>query len=439
MKNRHLNPVWLWFVVFLVCGGGLFLLTIQQHRSYWNTTLKRVQTVDFNMLHASVPYAIAFLEEKKHPELIPQILNSNFGLFGMVYTDPNGAIKAITNSSRPRFKLGVDTLDHSSFSLVTREPLPQQSRAESIYDDNAFSLPPSKITEKDAYGKFYLLRGTAPSFWLTLYNEQNWYRFLPGGTPPSDYFVNVVINLLIILVLGILCYTCGRYQRQFLKSESDHFQAEIVALHRQKELVEHRYERTQQSITEKEKIVTELQTKMNFQSETTDELRKQNDELYKEWEETCVERDGLKKQLQSINEEDKSLKTRLEAAENAHVSQQSALSLHRQMDRMWPNLSFSTKAVHQIDKAFRIPLPQMKNICHLISVIEAQKGDLQELHKEGVEIKPWKTGEDITEIKFPPSRLFVHRADNHTVVEYIVPKKDSRSEDDVTQYFKTRR
>ena len=82
--------VWSRFSLIIIV---IFFIAYYQHKIYWQSTITRVQTVDFNILHATLPYAIAFLEENHRSDLIEHVLNSNYGFFSMVYTDMEGNIK----------------------------------------------------------------------------------------------------------------------------------------------------------------------------------------------------------------------------------------------------------------------------------------------------------------------------------------------------------
>ncbi len=82
-KKRYLLPV--------VCAMGLlvwFFLCHEQYRSYWEGTIHRVQTTDFNLLHHTLPPTLSQLIVANRDDLVQKVLDSNYGLFGLVVTDP---------------------------------------------------------------------------------------------------------------------------------------------------------------------------------------------------------------------------------------------------------------------------------------------------------------------------------------------------------------
>lgn len=85
INNKVLLPV-----VFL--GGVIvWLMLCEAHyQSYWNATIYRVQTTDFNLLHHSLPSTLSQLIIAGRDDEIQNVLDSTFGIFGLVVTDPSG-------------------------------------------------------------------------------------------------------------------------------------------------------------------------------------------------------------------------------------------------------------------------------------------------------------------------------------------------------------
>jgi hypothetical protein len=85
INNRILLPV-----VFL---GGIvvwFFLCEAHYQSYWNATIYRVQTTDFNLLHHTLPATLSQLIIAGRDDEVQNVLDSTFGIFGLVVTDPSG-------------------------------------------------------------------------------------------------------------------------------------------------------------------------------------------------------------------------------------------------------------------------------------------------------------------------------------------------------------
>jgi hypothetical protein len=60
------------------------------HIDYWYGTIYHVETVDFNLLHHTLPTTLSQLIIADRDDLIEKVLDSNYGLFGLVITDRTG-------------------------------------------------------------------------------------------------------------------------------------------------------------------------------------------------------------------------------------------------------------------------------------------------------------------------------------------------------------
>lgn len=84
INNRILLPA-----VFL---GGLIVwlfLCEAHYQSYWNGTIFRVQTTDFNLLHQTLPTTLSQLIIAGRDDEVQKVLDSTYGIFGLVVTDPS--------------------------------------------------------------------------------------------------------------------------------------------------------------------------------------------------------------------------------------------------------------------------------------------------------------------------------------------------------------
>ena len=85
IQKRYLFPT-------VVVVGVVFWLGMchSHYQSYWNGTIYRVQTVDFNILHHTLPSTLSQLILAGKDAEVQKVLNSTFGIFGLVITDPDG-------------------------------------------------------------------------------------------------------------------------------------------------------------------------------------------------------------------------------------------------------------------------------------------------------------------------------------------------------------
>ncbi|HEY9684179.1 MAG TPA: hypothetical protein V6C86_21545 [Oculatellaceae cyanobacterium] len=82
-KKRLLVPI------VVVVGVMIWLLLCHEnYKSYWLGTIYKVQTTDFNILHHTLPLTLSELILSDREDLIQKTLDSNYGLFGLVVTDP---------------------------------------------------------------------------------------------------------------------------------------------------------------------------------------------------------------------------------------------------------------------------------------------------------------------------------------------------------------
>jgi hypothetical protein len=55
------------------------------YQYYWNGTIYRTQTVDFNILSHTLPTKLSYALQKKDIDELQQTLNSNYGFFWLSY------------------------------------------------------------------------------------------------------------------------------------------------------------------------------------------------------------------------------------------------------------------------------------------------------------------------------------------------------------------
>lgn len=154
------------------------------YESYWFGTIRKVQTVDFNLLHHTLPPALSYLILCGREDSIQEVLDSSYGMFGLVITDPSGQ-EILYKTSQIYKKLSwhqaltPDTLAQAQepYDLLT-DPPPQTSQ---------FKYPSAKLEKIDRHpsekrgrerilGRVYYLRGIPPSFFNDLAGSvfSNW-------------------------------------------------------------------------------------------------------------------------------------------------------------------------------------------------------------------------------------------------------------------------
>lgn len=154
-----------------LAGILLWLLLCHIHyESYWNGTIARVQTTDFNMLHHTLPTALACQILEGRDDLVQKTLDSSYGLFGLVVTDPEGEnilyrTDKVYHQKSWQPMATPEELSKSGepFDLITDPP-----QIEPLYTHASPREPKAAATGAKArgriLGRLYYMRSPPPTF-----------------------------------------------------------------------------------------------------------------------------------------------------------------------------------------------------------------------------------------------------------------------------------
>jgi hypothetical protein len=176
LKKRFFVPA------VLVLALLVWLLLCQAfYRSYWEGTLERVQTVDFNLLHHTLPTTLSELIIADRDDLVQKVLDANYGLFGLVITDPSGSSIIYATNKISGEKTWQKYLSQEGLAS-SKEPadwLSDPPPLEPQWQHLGPRLPEAtKAFEKpdgNIIGRLYYLRSEAPTF------VEDFSNFLAGG------------------------------------------------------------------------------------------------------------------------------------------------------------------------------------------------------------------------------------------------------------------
>ena len=212
-------------------ASGIGIATILLYLSYityWQKTIYRIQTVDFNILANTLPSKLSSELINNNNLEIQRILDSNYGLFGLIVTDCK-TMSNVCNNQRIRFvskgtvkyrstrnftveptsvyaKNWQSSLPKQDLSkelfLVLRDPAPATSEIEykSARDDN-----PTKTGRTNAgsiIGRVYLLRNPTPPFlsaivqWLSNPTSSSSNTIVSNGIALSTFLTSLIVWLL---------------------------------------------------------------------------------------------------------------------------------------------------------------------------------------------------------------------------------------------------
>lgn len=229
----------------MILGGAFGIATaanLANHKGYWEGTIRRVQTTDFNILSHTIPMKVSYALIQNNQAEIQRTLNSNYGLFGLVVTNctqitrkcPEQKVLYVTESNRSwREKLTLESLQHHPFDLL-RDPPPILT--EGGYEssrDQSWQFTGQRNTG-NVIGRIYYIRGAPPEF-SEMYTR--WLSQLPGSLL-SDSGANKYYTLTLVAFMAggaaswlliewilqrrrVLQHNLDEMQRQFEQVQED--------------------------------------------------------------------------------------------------------------------------------------------------------------------------------------------------------------------------
>jgi hypothetical protein len=141
-------------------------------QNYWQETIYRVQTTDFNILSYTLPTKLSHVILKDNKVEIQRTLNSNYGLFGIVVTDcrtldlkcPEQKIIYLSDSNRSwRTKVNSSQLTDAPYNLL-RDPPPLIAEGGYSEPKNLKWETNKQVNSGKIIGRVYYLRNWTPTF-----------------------------------------------------------------------------------------------------------------------------------------------------------------------------------------------------------------------------------------------------------------------------------
>ena len=178
------------FLVSIFLGSSIGIILIYlSHLTYWKQTIFRTQTVDFNMLAATLPSKISeHLVNKDYLE-VQRTIDSNYGLFGIVITNCTRSINLCPEQDILFVSSGTVVKENDNFSikskgiysknwqknlsreklkndlyLLLRSPHPSTAEMEFRTARSEFYTNTNRTNKGNVIGRIYLLRNPPPSF-----------------------------------------------------------------------------------------------------------------------------------------------------------------------------------------------------------------------------------------------------------------------------------
>lgn len=202
------------FIIPLVIVGSIlawFILCHAHYKSYWYGTIYRVQTVDFNMLHHTLPPLLSRMIIEGRSDLVQKTLDSTYGLFGLVVTDASGSTilwqtnkvyhrESWHHKVNPQYLGSIDEpfdllTASASLSPTYEHASPRSPRAEKI-----------GVEKDEVIGRIYYVRADPPAFLTDLGNFATSGPWVLSGAKRGYLFVTlscIAFGMVILLVIWL--------------------------------------------------------------------------------------------------------------------------------------------------------------------------------------------------------------------------------------------
>jgi signal transduction histidine kinase len=173
-KSRKVLDTFLRSLLVVEIGFVLAsVVNIVNYKNYWERTIFRVQTVDFNMLSHTLPPKLSATLLQNDTQELQRTLDSNYGYFSLVVTDCKTANAACPNQkiiyaseARKNVTEPIRETDllQKPFDLL-KDPPPLLTEARFPHARAVDREATGKTNPGNIIGRVYYVRGTPPSFW----------------------------------------------------------------------------------------------------------------------------------------------------------------------------------------------------------------------------------------------------------------------------------
>jgi hypothetical protein len=268
--------------LILISTSALGLATYANwfnHKGYWEGTIHRVQTTDFNLLSHALPTKLSYALIQGETQELQRTVNSSYGLFGIVVTNclisaqecPQQQVLFLSNSeSTWRKSFSIKELHKHPYDLL-RNPPP-------LFTEGGFSDSRATKWEQairankgQIIGRVYYIRGTPPEFWSAYWL---WVQKLPGSLlsdrGAQKYYA---LSTSIFFLSGLVTWAFvewlfyrKRLQYQLAQEENGRMSREARKLQHQ---LKERLKEVSVLIEERQKLTTNLKNYQRVQESRT--------------------------------------------------------------------------------------------------------------------------------------------------------------------------
>ena len=326
------------------------------HKGYWQGTIDRVQTTDFNILSHTLPAKLSYTLIEQDIVELQKTLNSNYGLFGLVVTNctdaepscPDQKIVYQTESQQSwSQRLNVKDLPNYPYDLLQNPP--PLNAIGGFENARATTWTPTGLTNSgQIIGRVYYVRGIAPDFWT---DYLRWVEGVPTGSLLSDHGAQKYYALTTVLFFfgGLLSWSfiewllhSKRLQKRLAQQETERMLKELVTLRQQ---LRDRLQQVSDLIAERERHAGELSSDRRNKDQRIQELEQAIAQLEKQSVTLDRQNGSASTQLThstQLEQNQEALQQEIQQREQAIVGLQSQITAYAQSD------SDSTKALEAL-------------------------------------------------------------------------------------------
>ncbi|MBD2771393.1 hypothetical protein [Iningainema tapete] len=256
----------------VTCSIGAVAI-FEGYKNYWDKTIFRVQTVDFNLLSHTLPTKLSYTIIQNQPEELQRTLNSNYSLFGLVVTDPSGQNIIAASGKNPRRSSWAIALNPKKLQSYPYDVLldPPPLFSQWNYKNSRATEPTAtNFTNKGrVIGRVYYVRGIKPSF------QDDLWKWIRNPISESSRAKTYTVTILAWFAAGIAFWSICEYILYKKRVQEEE------AIRRERELIE-----------QKETLLLQLRQRIN-----------QIKVLQKQWEQERINSTSQAEELRSYNQQ----------------------------------------------------------------------------------------------------------------------------------------
>jgi len=311
-------------------GVGTWLIE-RGHAGYWKTTIFQVQTVDFNILSHTLPTTLSLAVMREDWVAIQKILDSNYSLFGLVVTDPEGKkILAMSNSKVVLDSFGwqrklaeqPSTLQEHPYNyLVDPPPISAQTSYTDPYvkDPQQLQKPAGKVI-----GRIYYIRGIPPSL---LEDLQMWVAnpLAKRDSFPLYFNTSLLVGILLVLTCLLMETLINLKQREYEQLLKEN-------------------EEVSKQLSSEQQLLNSLKENLAF-------LENSKAEYTQELDAIKAQKELLERQLQDISQDNQAL---IERYSQIQLKESALTSRIEQLEKQIAEQENSTRSIAETQKHIQI-------------------------------------------------------------------------------------